>query len=294
MASGPATAPRGIRAPACRPARSCRRRRGTPCSAARPRGLPPRRSRPRAAERAHDPPQREPQKTPRRPARTRRRSGATSPPIAGDLPARRTGRQAPRTARAPVPAARRRCPATPRQPPRGAPGKPPRRPRRSRSPARGVRATMAPCRRKGGGERSEDRSGCDLPWPSGTITPGSTSRNVAGPHSSGQLFATGIGPRGILIPKALAKKTSSSRERRHDVAPAAITKRALPADAPAPPGDVAVVFGKDEHGTHILRRRSQNAPVEAGVLRPLLCGFPFVGVVVSLSPRCDAPLLFDV
>ena len=78
------------------------------------------------------------------------------------------------------------------------------------------------------------------------------------------------------------------------MAPAAITKRALPADAPAPPGDVAVVFGKDEHGTHILRRRSQNAPVEAGVLRPLQSGKPIDGEVVSLSPRSDAPLLFDV
>ncbi len=68
-----------------------------------------------------------------------------------------------------------------------------------------------------------------------------------------------------------------------------------PPSAPtAPAGDVALVFGKDEHGTHILRRRSEGAPIEAGILRPLKSGKPIDGEVVSLSPRSDVPLLFDV
>ncbi|HEY4187381.1 MAG TPA: hypothetical protein VGP07_20060 [Polyangia bacterium] len=67
-----------------------------------------------------------------------------------------------------------------------------------------------------------------------------------------------------------------------------------PLAASPPTGDVAMVFGKDEHGTHILRRRSEDAPIEAGVLRPLRSGKPIDGEVVSLSPRTDGPLLFDV
>jgi len=107
--------------------------------------------------------------------------------------------------------------------------------------------------------------------------------------------ATAIGPRGILRDKALAKKISSSRQRRPDQTPAVVAKRPAAAAATAPSsGDVALVFGKDEQGTHILRRRSEDAPVEAGVLRPLQSGKPIDGEVVSLSPRGDAPLLFDV
>jgi len=100
---------------------------------------------------------------------------------------------------------------------------------------------------------------------------------------------TPIQERGIISTNALAKKLSS----RHDEQPAALEKG--PATAPAQPtGDVAVVFGKDENGTHILRRRSEDAPVEAGVLRPLQSGKPIEGEVVSLSPRPEGPLLFDV
>jgi hypothetical protein len=57
---------------------------------------------------------------------------------------------------------------------------------------------------------------------------------------------------------------------------------------------VALVFGQDEHGTHILRRRSEEAPLEAGLLRPLREGKPIDGEVVRLTPRREAPLLFDV
>src|SRR5688572_24897790 len=59
-------------------------------------------------------------------------------------------------------------------------------------------------------------------------------------------------------------------------------------------GDVAFVFGKDERGLHILRRRSEDAPVEAGVMEPLAEGRPITGEVVSLKQRKDLPFLFDV
>jgi len=65
--------------------------------------------------------------------------------------------------------------------------------------------------------------------------------------------------------------------------------------APAATGDdVALVFGRDEQGVHVLRRRGPDAPVEAGVLHPLVEGKPITEEVVSLRPRSDAPLVFDV
>jgi hypothetical protein len=59
-------------------------------------------------------------------------------------------------------------------------------------------------------------------------------------------------------------------------------------------GDVALVFGRDEHGVHVLRRRGPDAPVEAGVLHPLVEGKPITEEVIALRPRADAPLVFDV
>ena len=44
----------------------------------------------------------------------------------------------------------------------------------------------------------------------------------------------------------------------------------------------------------MLRRRGPDAPVEAGVLQPLVEGKPITEEVVSLRPRPDAPLVFDV
>ena len=79
---------------------------------------------------------------------------------------------------------------------------------------------------------------------------------------------------------------------RHEGLPTAAKAGAV--EATGPTGDVAFVFGKDEHGMHILRRRSGDAPIEAGVIRPLRSGKPIEGEVISLSPRGDAPLLFDV
>lgn len=61
-----------------------------------------------------------------------------------------------------------------------------------------------------------------------------------------------------------------------------------------PLDDVAIVCGKDEQGLHILRRRSKDGPIEAGVLQPLAEGRPITGEVMSMRPRKDFPFLFDV
>jgi hypothetical protein len=62
----------------------------------------------------------------------------------------------------------------------------------------------------------------------------------------------------------------------------------------APAGDVALVWGKNEEGVHILRRRDENAPVEAGLLQPLVEGRPITGELISMRQRADLPFLFDV
>ena len=61
-----------------------------------------------------------------------------------------------------------------------------------------------------------------------------------------------------------------------------------------PLGDVAVVCGKDDRGLHILRRRSEDAPIEAAVAQPLAEGRPITGEVISMRRREDVPFLFDV
>jgi hypothetical protein len=62
----------------------------------------------------------------------------------------------------------------------------------------------------------------------------------------------------------------------------------------SPPGDIALVWGKNEDGVHILRRRDENAPVEAGLLQPLVEGRPITGELVSMRRREDMPFLYDV
>jgi hypothetical protein len=64
--------------------------------------------------------------------------------------------------------------------------------------------------------------------------------------------------------------------------------------SPKPFKDVAAVCGKDEHGLHILRRREEDGPLEAGVLQPLEEGKPISGEVISMRRRKDVPFLFDV
>jgi hypothetical protein len=61
-----------------------------------------------------------------------------------------------------------------------------------------------------------------------------------------------------------------------------------------PFGDVAFVVGKEEDGLHILRQRTQDAPLEAGIVKPLAEGRPISGEVISLNRRNDVPYLFDV
>ena len=58
--------------------------------------------------------------------------------------------------------------------------------------------------------------------------------------------------------------------------------------------DVALIVGKDEDALHILRQRAADAPLEAGVLRPMAEGKPVTGELVSLRQREDMPVLFDV
>src|SRR6187549_3854071 len=63
---------------------------------------------------------------------------------------------------------------------------------------------------------------------------------------------------------------------------------------PSTIGDVAVVWGRNENGIYILRRRTEEAPVEAGLLQPLVEGRPISGEVISMRRRGDMPFLFDV
>jgi hypothetical protein len=93
------------------------------------------------------------------------------------------------------------------------------------------------------------------------------------------------GKPGALVPRKTGNQTGGE--------PASKGPPRTKAGAPAL-GDVAFIVGKDEHGTHIVRRRSEEAPLEAGLLRPLREGKPIEGEVVSLTPRKDVPLLFDV
>ena len=61
-----------------------------------------------------------------------------------------------------------------------------------------------------------------------------------------------------------------------------------------PVGDIAFVLGKNADGVHILRRRDENAPVEAGLLQPLVEGKPITGELISMRRREDMPFVFDV
>ena len=73
-------------------------------------------------------------------------------------------------------------------------------------------------------------------------------------------------------------------------------KREQPAkqERPSTIGDIAVVWGRNENGLYILRRRTEEAPLEAGLLQPLVEGKPISGEVISMRRRPNAPFLFDV
>jgi hypothetical protein len=66
------------------------------------------------------------------------------------------------------------------------------------------------------------------------------------------------------------------------------------APATPPPGDIAFVWAKNADGVHILRRRNENAPVEAGLLQPLVEGRPITGELISMRQREDMPFVYDV
>jgi len=65
-------------------------------------------------------------------------------------------------------------------------------------------------------------------------------------------------------------------------------------DVASRPGDIAMVVARDADGVHILRRRSEEAPLEAGLLRPMREGQPISGEVITLKQRADVPLFYDV
>ena len=65
-------------------------------------------------------------------------------------------------------------------------------------------------------------------------------------------------------------------------------------EEPSPLGDIAMVWGKNEEGVHILRRRDEHAPVEAGLLQPLVEGKPITGELISMRQRADLPFVYDV
>jgi hypothetical protein len=55
-----------------------------------------------------------------------------------------------------------------------------------------------------------------------------------------------------------------------------------------------MVVARDADGVHILRRRSEESPLEAGLLRPMREGQPITGEVVTLKQRADVPIFYDV
>lgn len=61
-----------------------------------------------------------------------------------------------------------------------------------------------------------------------------------------------------------------------------------------PVADIAMVVARDEEGVHILRRRSEESPVEMGLLKPMREGHPITGEVLTLKQREDVPLFYDV
>jgi hypothetical protein len=62
----------------------------------------------------------------------------------------------------------------------------------------------------------------------------------------------------------------------------------------APVEDIAMVVARDVEGVHILRRRSEESPVEMGLLKPMREGQPISGEVITLKQRQDVPFFYDV
>lgn len=68
------------------------------------------------------------------------------------------------------------------------------------------------------------------------------------------------------------------------------------APRPKKPRDIALIVGRteDNQGFQVLRKRGDDSPPEFGEIHPLKEGKPISGEVVSLSPRPEFPLAFDV
>lgn len=81
-------------------------------------------------------------------------------------------------------------------------------------------------------------------------------------------------------PRAARRSTRAGRVSESDTAPR--------------PGDIAMVVARDADGVHILRRRSEESPLEAGLLRPMREGQPITGEVITLKQRADVPIFYDV
>ena len=96
------------------------------------------------------------------------------------------------------------------------------------------------------------------------------------------------------LPEKSQTKTSQTKKIQMQRGRAPKLTPAAPVELKAPPGDIALVLGKDAEGLHILRRRSEESPIEAGLLRPMREGKPISGEVVSLTQRQDRPMVFDV
>ena len=87
---------------------------------------------------------------------------------------------------------------------------------------------------------------------------------------------------------------SADRCQNISVASKTVSRSSRRSRSTRPFGDVAFVVAKEEDGLHILRQRAQDAPLEAGVVKPLAEGRPISGEVISLNRRSDVPYLFDV
>lgn len=93
----------------------------------------------------------------------------------------------------------------------------------------------------------------------------------------------------IAVPRSGDKKPGNQQARTPSP-----RKRGASRRSQAPAGDVALVIGRDADGVRIIRRRSDEAPLEAGVIQPLREGQPISGEVISLKQRSDFPFAFDV
>lgn len=95
----------------------------------------------------------------------------------------------------------------------------------------------------------------------------------------------------VATRKKPAPAASSSTPRRKTRKP-----RARAESPERPVGDVALVVGptEDQQGFRVLRKRSEDAPVELGTVRPMKEGEPIDGEVVKMRPRKNVPFVYDV